>query len=107
MSRGSLVHPPTEHDIRYSEVEKFDQFCGQLRSHLRAHDKNDLKNVQLLYRRAVGYAYDLAKAGVESKNPNDFTDVMTPAWKQFRFNHGELSRLISKYRYIKQKDIRL
>ena len=107
MSRGSQTRPVSIYDTRYPEVEKFDQFCGQLRAHMRAHDKNDLKNVQLLYRRAVGFAYTAVKAKVESRNPNDFTDVMTPDWMRFRFNHGELSRLISKYRFIKQKDIKL
>lgn len=107
MSRGSQIHPVSIHDIRYPEVEKFAQFCATLKTHMRAHDKGDLKNVQILYRRAVGYAYEQTKAAVVARNPNDFTDVMTPAWMQFRFNHGELSRLISKYRFIKQKDIKL
>lgn len=105
MSKGSHVHPVSVYDVRYPEVEKFEQFCGQLRSHMKAWDKGDLRNVQIIYRRAVGYAYELTKVKVDSRNPNDFTDVMTPDWMRFRFNHGELSRLISKYRYIKQKDI--
>jgi len=107
MSRGSKVHPKGEFDIRYPAVEKFEQFCANLRSHMRAHDKGDLKNAQIIYRRAVGYAYERTKSAVEAMNPNDFTNVMTPAWRQFRFNHGELSRLISKYRFIKQEDIRI
>jgi hypothetical protein len=91
---------------RYNEVEAFDQFCANLRQRLIAKHEGDLQETQRLYRRAVVYAFTCAKAATVAKNPNDFTDVMTPEWQRFRFNMGEISRLMRKWRSVSFREIR-
>jgi hypothetical protein len=104
----------TEQDKRYPEVEDFDQLCANLKLRLVAFHEGDLKNAQRLYRSIVVMAYDAAKAKVLTRKPPDIADPLdmetaewrSLEWKQFRFNHGELTRLMRKWRVVKFKEIR-
>lgn len=99
---------------RYPEVEGFDQLCANLKSRVVAHHEGDLKLVQRLYRGIVVMAYKQAKEKLLTRKPPDVadsTDLETaewrsPEWKRFRFNLGDISRLMRKWRGITFKEIR-
>ena len=99
---------------RYPEVEDFDQLCANLNGRLVGHHEGDLRTAQRLYRGIVVMAYGLAKAKVLARKPPDVadpTDMETaewrsPEWKQFRFNFGEMTRLMRKWRGISFKELR-
>lgn len=99
---------------RYPEVEGFDQFCSNLKIRIIALHEGDLKDAQRLYRGAVVMAYDRAKVKVLARKPPDCEEPTnvergewrSPEWKRFRFNHGEISRLMRKWRAIKFREIR-
>lgn len=99
---------------RYPEVEGFDQLCANLKLRMIAIHEGDLKTTQRLYRTIVVMAYTKAKAKVVARKPPDCEEPTntergewrTPEWKQFRFNHGEISRLMRKWRSVSFKELR-
>ncbi len=101
-------------DKRYPEVEGFDQLCANLKIRIVALHDGDLKDAQKLYRSLVVMAYSIAKAKVLARKPPDCEEPTnmeraewrSPEWKQFRFNFGEISRLMRKWRAITFKEIR-
>ncbi len=103
-------------DKRFVEVEWFDQLCANLKARVVALHEGDLKTTQHLYRGIVVMAYADAKAKVLTRKPPRVEDLnppegvrpewMTPEWRQYRYNVGELTRLMRKWRGITFKDIR-
>ncbi len=99
---------------RYPEVEGFDQLCANLKIRLTAMHEGDLKTAQHLYRGIVVMAYNQAKAKVVARKPPDCEEPTniergewrSPEWKQFRFNHGEITRLMRKWRGISFRELR-
>jgi hypothetical protein len=99
---------------RYPEVEDFDQLCANLKARLVAQHEGDCQTTQHLYRGIVVMAYGKAKERLLARKPPDCEEPTniergewrTPEWKRFRFNHGEISRLMRKWRSISFKEIR-
>lgn len=111
---GSSASTTGTENKRYPVVEAFDQFCANLKLRLVAMHEGDLKLAQHLYRSIIVIAYDDARAKVLARKPPDVADSTnletaewrSPEWKQFRFNHGEISRLMRKWRGITFKELR-